>query len=320
MVTAKNARNANRPEPLLVVLLGATASGKSALSVNLAERFGGEVISCDSVAVYRDLEIGAAKPSAEERARVPHHMLDVVTPDQPYTAGDYARDARACLDDIARRGRMPIVAGGTGLYLRALLLGLFPGPQRSEELRDRLRQGAVNRGSVYLARILQRLDPVTAALVHPNDTPKLIRAIEVCLSGRIPMSDAWQAGRDPLRGFRVLRLGLDPLRNELYKRINQRAMAMFQQGLVEETERLLARYGPGCRPLQSLGYRQAGALLRGETSQEQAIASTQQSHRNYAKRQVTWFRREPGVHWLAGFGDDPAIEFQACAAVEKVRG
>lgn len=310
----------HRPEPLLVVLLGATASGKSALAVKLAERFRGEVVSCDSVAVYRDLEIGAAKPTAGERARVPHHMLDVVTPDLPYTAGDYARDARICLAEIAGRGRMPILAGGTGLYLRALLLGLFPGPARSEELRDRLRQRAVHRGSGYLARMLRRLDPVTAALVHPNDAPKLIRAIEVCLSGRIPMSDAWRVGRNPLRGFRILRLGLDPPRSELYARINRRAIAMFQQGLVEETERLITRYGAACRPLQSLGYRQAAALLRRETSQEQAIASTQQGHRNYAKRQGTWFRREPDVHWLAGFGDDPKMESQASAAVERVRG
>ena len=304
-------------EPLLVVLLGATASGKSSLAIELAERFHGEIVSCDSVAVYREMEIGTAKPTAEERARVPHHMLDIVAPDQPYTAGDYARDARASLAQISRRGRLPIIAGGTGLYLRALLLGLFPGPPRSEQLRDRLRQRERERGSAYLSRILERLDSASAALIHPNDTPKLVRAIEVCIAARTPMSTAWQAGRDPLCGFRILRLGLDPLRQELYARIDRRAAAMFDRGLVAETERLFARYGAECRPLQSLGYRQAGMFLRNELSPQAAIASTQQGHRNYAKRQATWFRREPEVHWLAGFGDDGEIAAQARKLVER---
>lgn len=308
---------AKASDPLLVVLLGATASGKSALAIELAERFHGEIISCDSVAAYRELQIGAAKPSAKERARVPHHMLDVVAPDQPYTAGDYARDARACLAEITQRGKLPVVAGGTGLYLRALLLGLFPGPPRSEPLRERLRTRAEERGSNYLARVLRRLDPVSAAVIHSNDTPKLIRAIEVCVTVRMPMSAAWQAGRDPLRGFRILRLGLDPPRRELYARIDQRAVEMFEQGLVKETELLIARYGAECRPLQSLGYRQAAMLLRGELPLAAAIASTQQGHRNYAKRQATWFRREPDVQWFRGFGDDREIVAQTCAAVYK---
>ena len=309
----------NQPEPSsrpLVVLHGATASGKTSLAVQLAQRFSGEVVSCDSVAVYRELEIGTAKPSSEERARVPHRMLDVVSPDQPYTAGDYARDARASLADIAARGNLPIVAGGTGLYLRALIDGLFPGPARLETLRVRLRAMEKERGSTYLARILQRLDPVSAARIHPNDAPKMVRAIEVTLAARQRMSTLWEAGRDPLQGFRILRLGLDPPRPVLYARINQRAAAMFSHGLVEETERLLARYGADCRPLLSLGYKQAGMLLRGDLSMAGAIASTQQGHRNYAKRQMTWFRREPDVHWLDGFGDDPAIAERAILLVE----
>lgn len=305
--------------PPLVVLLGATASGKTSLAVEMAERFAGEVVSCDSVAVYREMEIGTAKPSAEERRRAPHHMIDIADPNQPYTAGDYARDARACLARISQRERLPIVAGGTGLYLRALLLGLFHGPQRSELLRERLRQRAEKRGSVYLARLLHRLDPTSAARIHPNDTPKLVRAIEVCVRARTPMSTAWQSGRDPLRGFRVLRIGLDPPRRDLYARIDRRAAAMFQQGLVEETARLVARYGTDCHPLQSLGYRQAARLLRGETTQQQAVASTQQGHRNYAKRQATWFRREPDVHWLGGFGDDGEIAERAFTLVEIER-
>lgn len=304
----------------LVVLHGATASGKTSLAVQLARRFSGEVVSCDSVAVYRELEIGTAKPSPEQRALVPHHMLDVVWPSQPYTAGDYARDARASLADIESRGKLPIIAGGTGLYLRALIEGLFPGPTRFESLRVRLREMEQKRGSSYLARILQRLDPVSAFRIHPNDAPKLVRAIEVTLAARQRMSTLWEAGREPLQGFRILRLGLDPPRPSLYARINQRAAGMFSNGLVEETEHLLARYGQDCRPLLSLGYKQAGMLLRGDLSMGDAIASTQQGHRNYAKRQMTWFRREPDVHWLDGFGDDPAIAQKALAEVEDQVG
>ena len=300
----------------LVILHGATASGKTSLAIQLAQRFSGEVVSCDSVAVYRELEIGTAKPSREQRAIVPHHMLDVVWANQPYTAGDYARDARASLEDIQQRGKLPIVAGGTGLYLRALIDGLFPGPTRFESLRVRLREMEQERGSSYLARILQRLDPVSASRIHPNDAPKLVRAIEVTLASQQRMSTLWEAGRDPLHGFRILRLGLDPSRPSLYTRINQRAAAMFTHGLVEETERLLARYGQDCRPLLSLGYKQAGMLLRGDLSMQDAITSTQQGHRNYAKRQATWFRREPDVHWLDGFGDDPDIAQKALAQVE----
>ncbi|MGB8478790.1 MAG: tRNA (adenosine(37)-N6)-dimethylallyltransferase MiaA [Acidobacteriaceae bacterium] len=300
----------------LVVLHGATASGKTSLAIQLAQRFSGEVVSCDSVAVYRELEIGTAKPSRVQRALVPHHMLDVVWPSEPYTAGDYARDARESLADTQSRSKLPIVAGGTGLYLRALIDGLFPGPARFESLRVRLREMEEARGSSYLSRILQRLDPVSASRIHPNDAPKIVRAIEVTLAARQRMSTLWEFGRDPLQGFRILRLGLDPPRPALYTRINQRAAAMFSNGLVEETEHLLARYGQDCRPLLSLGYKQAGMLLRGELSMEDSIASTQQGHRNYAKRQMTWFRREPDVQWLNGFGDDLAITQKAIARVE----
>lgn len=304
-------------QPLLIVLLGATASGKTSLAVSLAERFSGEVISCDSVAVYRDLEIGAAKPSPEQRARVPHHMLDIVSPDQPYTAGDYCRDARAVLSEISVRKHLPIVAGGTGLYLRAFLEGLFPGPQRLESLRVRLRAIEVERGGTYLARILRRIDPTSADRIHPNDVPKLIRAIEVTLAERKPMSIAWEAGRDPLEGYRILRIGLDPPRAELYARIDKRASLMFSGGLLEETERLIDEYGEDCRPLSSLGYKQAGMVLRGELSVPQAIAATQQGHRNYAKRQLTWFRREPDVHWLTGFGNHPEIAADALEFLQR---
>jgi tRNA dimethylallyltransferase len=312
--------SSSQADPLLVVVLGPTASGKSALAVGLAQQFAGEIVSCDSVAVYRHFEIGTAKPTAEQRALVPHHLLDVAEPDQLFTAGDYSRQARVAITDIRRRECLPIVVGGTGLYLRALLDGLFPGPQRSEELRERLRERAAERGSPYLHRILQRLDPAAAKKIHANDTAKLIRAIEVCLASRGRMSELWQQrGRDPLTGFRVLRIGLNPAREKLYQRINLRAEQMFDDGLAEETKALLERYGSSGKatPLDSLGYKQAVQFLRGELTREQAVASAQQGHRNFAKRQMTWFRREPEVTWLEGFGDDPAIAVQAAELVSS---
>jgi tRNA dimethylallyltransferase len=305
-----------QPEPLLVVVLGPTASGKTALSLALAERFDGEIVNCDSVAMYREFDIGTAKPNASERARAPHHLLDYVAPTSHITAGEYARQARQVLDQIKARGHLQILVGGTGLYLRALLEGLFPGPQRSEELRERLRERVDNRGSGYLHRILRRLDRAAAEKIHANDTPKLIRAIEVCLASRQKMTELWQQGRDPLRGFRILRLGLDPDRQALYDRINRRAQEMFEAGLVEETQRLLEKYGDAAGPLSSLGYKQAVQFLRGELTREQALQAAQQAHRNYAKRQMTWFRREPEVQWLRGFGDDVQIQKTAADLVE----
>jgi tRNA dimethylallyltransferase len=311
-------------KPLVVVVLGPTASGKTALALAIARRFGGEIVNCDSVAMYREFDIGTAKPSAAERAEIPHHLLDCVDPLADVSAGEYARQARQVLREIGlregERGRhLAIVSGGTGLYLRALLEGLFPGPQRSEELRDRLRGRTQKYGSQHLHRILRRLDSSAASRIHANDVPKVIRAIEVCLvsrgSSRPTMTELWQQGREPLDGFRILRLGLNPDREVLYARINQRAANMFDRGLIAETEKLLAKYGAQARPLASLGYKQALQFLRGELDRASALSAAQQAHRNYAKRQITWFRREPAVHWLAGFGDDPAIQAEGIAAV-----
>jgi tRNA dimethylallyltransferase len=291
-------------------VLGPTASGKTALSLALASRFKGEIVNCDSVAMYRDFEIGTAKPTAEQRALAAHHLLDLVDPSGHITAGEYSRLARATLGEIKQRGHLPIVVGGTGLYLRALLDGLFPGPQRSEELRERLRERAQQKSPAYLHRMLARLDPTAAGKIHANDTPKVIRAIEVCVGSRQQMTEMWKQGSEPLSGFQVLRLGLNPERPALYDRINHRATQMFERGLVEETQHLLEKYGDRAWPLSALGYKQAVQLLRGELSRDQAISAAQQAHRNYAKRQMTWFRREPGVQWLEGFGDDPEIQNQ----------
>jgi len=311
--------------PLAVLLLGPTGSGKTALSLALGERFSGEIISCDSVAVYKGMDLGSAKPSREEQARLPHHLIDVAEPGTEFTAGEYAMQGREALHAIAGRGHLPIVTGGTGLYLRALTEGLFAGPKRHDELRERLRKsaerhGATPSGKSWLHRILQRIDPASAERIHANDQPKLIRAIEVCVAGKKRLSEAFQEGehpgRDPLTGFRLLRIGLAPPRVAHYERINARAAQMFARGLVEETRGLLERYGR-VRALDALGYRQALAVIDGAMTLDEAVAAAQQGHRNYAKRQATWFRREPDVHWIAGFGDASEIREEAIRLVEE---
>jgi len=305
------------PKYPLIAIAGPTASGKTALAIAIAEALRphgeAEIVSCDSVAVYRLMEIGTAKPSLAERARVPHHCLDLYWPDEPCTAGDWARHARTAIADIRSRGRLPIIAGGTGLYLRALLDGLAPAPPRDEALRDRLR----SRTGPHLHRILQRLDPTAARAIHANDIPKLIRSLEVTLTGRTPQTEQWQIGRDALTGYSVLRLGLAPDRGLLYDRINTRAAAMFSLGLLDETAMLRDRYGDQCRPLGSLGYAQAMQVLRSEIPLADAISAAQQGHRNYAKRQLTWFRREPDMHWLKGCGGDAEIVTEAGRLVTK---
>jgi tRNA dimethylallyltransferase len=318
-MSTERAANGGRAatQPLAVLLLGPTGSGKTALSLTLGERFGGEIVSCDSVAVYRGMDLGTAKPTAEERARLPHHLIDVAPPDQPFTAGEYSRQARAALNQIAARGRLPIVTGGTGLYLRALTEGLFAGPARQDDLRRRLRRSHARHGAPWLHRLLGRLDPASAARIHANDTPKLIRAIEICLAARQPLSQMLSkaSATDPLTGFRLLRIGLNPPRQALYDRLNRRAAAMFAAGLIEETRGLLASYGP-VTALDSLGYRQAHAVIAGTLREEDAIVAAQQGHRNYAKRQLTWFRREPDVHWIADFGDKPETQSTATTLVQ----
>lgn len=302
-------------DPLLVVILGPTASGKTALSLEIASRFRGEIVNCDSVALYREFRIGTAKPTPDEQARAPHHLLDVIEPTAYTTAGEYARRAREVLKEISQRGALPIIVGGTGLYLRALLEGLFPGPERSEELRERLRERAHEKGTHYLHRVLKRLDAAAAARIHENDVPKTIRAIEVCLSAKRPMTEQLQSGREPITGFNILRIGLDPHRADLYRRIHERVLAMFDAGLVEETRALLSKYGGGARPLSSIGYKQVVQLLKGELNLEAAVDAVQRAHRNYAKRQMTWFRRDPEVNWIRGFGDQRHVIAQAVALV-----
>jgi tRNA dimethylallyltransferase len=304
-------------DPLLLVILGPTGSGKTALSLALADKFRGEIVNCDSVAVYREFNIGTAKPTPEEQARVPHHLFDVLDPTGFTTAGEYSRRARPVLRAISARGSLPIVAGGTGLYLRALLDGLFAGPERSEQLRSRLRHRIAQKGAAHLHRVLSKLDRRASAAIHANDVPKVIRAIEVCLTAKRPMSEQWSEGRDALQGFRIVRIGLDPGRPQLYQRINQRVLSMFDAGLLDETTQLRQKYGEAAPALNSIGYRQAVQVLKGEIDREAAIGAVQQAHRKYAKRQMTWFRREPGVHWIPGFGDSIEAIREATGLVNK---
>ena len=291
-------------DPLAVLILGPTGSGKTALSLALAQQFHGEIVSCDSVAVYRGMDLGSAKPSLAERALIPHHLIDVATPDHPFTAGDYSRQARAALREISQRNHLPIVTGGTGLYLRALTEGLTLMPIRHEQTRAALISGQEKNGPSWLHDTLTELDPESASRIHPNDTPKLIRALEILYTTGKPLSIVFAVPKNLLTGFRLLRIGLNPPRQQLYHRINHRAAAMFASGLIEETHALLTQYGR-VKALDALGYRQALAAIDGSLTEPEAIAAAQQGHRNYAKRQLTWFRKEPGVHWIEDFGNTP---------------
>ncbi len=304
---ATEAAEATRDAPL-VALAGPTGSGKSAAALGLARRFPAEIVNCDSVQIYRYLDIGTAKLPPEQREGVPHHLLDELSPDQHFTAGDFARRARPVLRSIISSGRLPIVVGGTGFYLRALLEGLVPGPGRHEPVRARLAaREARRRGSLH--RILRRLDPSAARRIHANDTKKLIRALEVRLLTRRPLSELFLEGRERLQGFRPLKVLLDPPRQELYRRLDLRAARMFEAGLVEEARDILKKgFPPDCKPLESLGYRRALQVLRGEIDVAEGIRLTQIETRRYAKRQLTWFRREQGAVRIAGFGDDDATQ------------
>lgn len=306
----------------LVVVVGPTASGKSNLAVWLALRLGGEVMACDSTQMYRGFDIGTAKPSAKERQGVPHHMMDLLDPGEEATAGRYRERAIGVLEDLRIRQRLPIFTAGTGLYLRALLEGLADVPQRSESLRERLRTSAAEHAAGHLHRILRRLDAISAGKIAAADEQKLIRAIEVCLLAKKPMSEVQRSGRTPLPGWRAVRIGLKPEREELYKRVHARTEAMLASGWMEEVRGLIAGGLPeDAKPFNFIGYRELRAVLRGEMKLEEARAGIQQATRRYAKRQMTWFRREAGVRWLSGFGDDPEIQRQALGIVrEELRG
>jgi tRNA dimethylallyltransferase len=295
----------------LIAVLGPTGSGKSDLALFLAERLGGEIVNCDSIQVYRGLDIGSAKLPPEKRKGIRHHLIDVIEPDGELTAGVYSRLARQILEDIRLRERIPIVAGGTGFYLRALLDGLSPAPGRDPDLRIRLAALARRRPGA-LHRFLRRRDPASAARIHPNDHQKLIRAIELtALAGR-PASQTQSEPHGELRGFTLLKLGLAPERAQLYRNLDERSAAMFRSGLLDETKSLLqAGISPRSKALQSLGYKQAVQVLSRELTLDAGIAECRTKTRQYAKRQMTWFRSEAGVHWLYGFGGEEYVQSEA---------
>jgi tRNA dimethylallyltransferase len=301
----------------LIVVVGPTGSGKSGLAVDLALVFGGEVVNCDSVQVYRHLNIGAAKLAEAERQGVPHHLIDVVEPNEVFTAGEYLRLGRSVLDQIRERQRLPIVTGGTGLYLKALLEGLFAGPKRSDSLRATLGSRAETKGPSYLHRLLMRVDSSSARNIASTDKPKIIRALEVYFLTSMPISQHFTLGRDPLQGFDVLQIGLSPPRQQLYEFIDRRVEEMFATGLVAEVQAICSSFGSDLRPLQSLGYAQTLAYLHGEMSLPEAVTLTQRQTRQYAKRQLTWFRREKEITWLEGFGSEPAVRGAARDLVSK---
>ncbi len=305
--------------PLLIVILGPTASGKSTLALRVAPELGGEIVNCDSMQMVRHLEIGTAKPSLEERHRVPHHLFDLVGPDEYFSAGTYMQEARRLCREIAARGRTPLVVGGTGLYLRVLLEGIFSGPGRSEDVRRRLDRIVLRRGSPVLHRILARRDPLAAAAIEPGDRVRVVRALEVLLLTGRQMSRLQPEVR-PLEGFRIVKVGLEVPRPELYGRINLRVNRMFAGGLLEEVAHLLdLGYAPSAKAFEALGYRHAVAVVRGEMSLERAIELTQRDTRRYAKRQLTWFRREKNVRWLHVAGDDPSAREQFLSLLDEVR-
>jgi len=299
----------------LVAVAGPTGSGKSDLALLIAETFDGEIVNCDSLQVYRHFDIGTAKLPLAERRGIPHHLIDILDPGQLFTAGEYARLARTTIAEISARGRLPILAGGTGFYLRALLEGLFEGPVRDQPLRDRLSAREARRPA-SLHRLLRRFDSTAAGKIHANDIPKVTRALEICLLTRQPVSRLYQQGRDALSGYRTLKLGLLPDRETLNPRLDARCAWMFEHGLVEEVRRILALgFSPACKPFESHGYKQAIQLIQGEIGPRDAVFYAQRNTRHYAKRQITWFRRERELQWLKGCGDAPHIRQAALARV-----
>jgi tRNA dimethylallyltransferase len=307
------------PEAPLVVILGPTASGKSALGISLAERLGGEILICDSTQVYRHFDIGTAKvPFAEQRG-IPHHLVDLVEPREVFTAGDYRRRALEALDTVRAHGKLPIITAGTGLYLRALLEGLADAPERSEALRDRLRNKVKLHGSAYLHRMLARMDKEAARRIAPRDTQKIIRAIEIRKLAGKTVGDIHRSGRNRLEGYAILKIGPQPPRDALYARINARVESMIAAGWLDEVRELMAKAVPAdAKPFQFIGYSDLRACVgAGHPVTPEVVARIQQATRQFSKRQITWFRKEPDVRWLPGFGDDPGT---VAAALDLVRG
>jgi tRNA dimethylallyltransferase len=302
----------------LIVILGPTASGKSSLAIWLAKRLNGEVLVCDSTQVYRYFDIGTAKVSLSEQHGIVHHLEGLCEPEQIFTAGEYRRRALQVLEEVTQCKKLPILTAGTGLYLRGLLEGLSDAPERSEELRARLGGKAERRGPEHLHRILTRLDPASASRIASRDTQKVIRAIEMRILAKKPVDEIHAEGRRSLEGYAVKKIGLKPPREDLYARIEERTESMIRNGWLDEVSRLMSKgISLDAKPFQFIGYSELRSHLNGQLTMESAVQKIQQATRQFAKRQLTWFRKEPSVHWLSGFGDDPKI---AAAALEFLQG
>ncbi len=296
----------------LVAIVGPTASGKSALAVCLAAQFRGDVVACDSTQLYKGFDIGTAKASREERSAVTHHLLDVLKPQEEATAGGYRERALAVLEILRESRRVPFFTVGTGLYLRALLEGLADVPQRDEPLRERLRESAEAHPPGYLHGLLLRLDPQAASKIAAADSQKLIRAIEVCLLAKKPISEVHRSGRVALQGWKILKIGLMPPRENLYARIHARTESMLQTGWLDEVRGLLDSGLPEtAKPFDFIGYRELREVARGSLSLDAAREAIEQATRRYAKRQLTWFRKDAAIHWLTGFGDEVSMQREA---------
>jgi tRNA dimethylallyltransferase len=310
------------PSSPIVAIVGATATGKSALGLALAERLpgGGEIVNADALQVYRGFEVGTAKPEPAERRRVPHHLLDILDPHERYSAGEFARRASQAIAAIRGRGRWPIVVGGSGLYLRALLAGISPVPAADPRVRERLRRRAALEGLAPLAAELARLDPATAARLAPGDSQRVLRALEVALVSGLPLS-AWIA-KQPFgtQSIAAIRVGLTLPRAILYDRIEGRVARMVKSGWIEEVRGLIGRgLAPDLPAFQAIGYRQLVHHVRGDWSLARAIEETVRATRRFAKRQETWFRKEPDVTWFSAEELDRRIP-QVLAHVESGLG
>ena len=293
----------------VIAIVGPTASGKSTLAIEVALQLNGEIINCDSVQVYKEIQIATAKVPLEERKGIPHHLIDFVSPDVNYTAGEWAREAATKIEEIESRGRVPLLAGGTGFYLRALRQPFFVSPPTDESLRRRINRIRERHGPEHIHRLLKRIDPLAAQQLYPRDWPRVQRAIEVYLQTGQSIVAQKPDRPEPHESSRRLRiLALNPPRAELYARINERTEAHFAAGLVDEVKALLARgFSPSSNALGAHGYRRAVEYLQGLRDLESAIEQTKLDVRHYAKRQLTWFRHEADVEWFNGFGEENAV-------------
>lgn len=283
----------------VIIITGPTAVGKTRIAIEVASAIDGEIVSADSMQVYRYMDIGTAKPKKEERERIPHHMIDVVDPDEDFNAGRYTEIARTAIGGIHRRGRAPVVVGGTGLYIRTLTKGIFRGPGKDERLRRALTEMMEREGLGTLYRLLKEVDPVAASRIHPHDRLRIVRALEVYHMTGMPISRWQEAHRFEEEPYQTLKIGLIMDRNLLYRKVEERVDGMMGEGLVEEVESLIRRgYGPELKSMQSLGYKEICSFLKGEIGLDEAVYLIKRNTKRYAKRQLTWFRREEGMEWF----------------------